>query len=83
MHVLITGSTGFLGKQTVLELKKDYELTFIGKKKKKNKNYIFCNLNNSKKISSILKSIKVIEEGCCSKPILIAFLARDTLPISK
>ena len=57
MHVLITGSTGFLGKQTVLELKKDYELTFIGKKKTKNKNYIFCNLNNSKKISSILKSI--------------------------
>jgi nucleoside-diphosphate-sugar epimerase len=35
MHVLITGSTGFLGKQTVLELKKDYKLTFIGKKKLK------------------------------------------------
>ena len=41
MHIVITGSTGFLGKETTLALKKNYKLTFIGKKKiKKKKLYI-------------------------------------------
>tara|TARA_B110000211_G_scaffold54345_1_gene60232 strand:+ start:4402 stop:5214 length:813 start_codon:yes stop_codon:yes gene_type:complete len=58
MHIVITGSTGFLGKETTLALKKNYKLTFIGKKKIKKKNYIFCNLNNSKKLKLVLEKLK-------------------------
>ena len=58
MKILITGSTGFLGKEVKLALKKNnYELFCIGKKKIKNKNYIYCNLKNIKKLNSILKNI--------------------------
>tara|TARA_B110000305_G_scaffold213107_1_gene248739 strand:+ start:719 stop:1534 length:816 start_codon:yes stop_codon:yes gene_type:complete len=58
MDILITGSTGFLGKEVKLALKKyNYKLLFIGNKKIKNKNYIYCDLKKFKKLSSILKNI--------------------------
>ena len=59
MNVLITGSTGFLGKEVVKTLNKySYNLKFLGKRKLKKKNYFFCNLNNIKKLRSILNSIE-------------------------
>jgi len=55
MNILITGSSGFLGKELVKVIdKKKYDLTFIGRKKNKKKNYIFCNLNNLKKLKNVL-----------------------------
>ena len=57
MKVLVTGSTGFLGKEVckVLKLKK-MDIYKISSKKKKG--YISCNLENKKKIKKILKEIK-------------------------
>tara|TARA_B110000971_G_C19978020_1_gene485953 strand:- start:666 stop:1481 length:816 start_codon:yes stop_codon:yes gene_type:complete len=58
MDILITGSTGFLGKEVKLALKKyNYKLLFIGNKKIKNKNYIYCDLKKLKELNSILKDI--------------------------
>ena len=60
MNVLITGSSGFLGKAVVSTLNKyKYNLIFIGKKKLQKKNYIFCNLKNLKKFKSILEGLKL------------------------
>jgi len=56
MNVLITGSSGFLGKEVVKVLnKKKYNLTFITRRKERKKNYIFCNLTDLKKLRIILK----------------------------
>ena len=56
MNVLITGSSGFLGKEVVKVLdKKKYNLTFITRRKEKEKNNIFCNLADLKKLKIILK----------------------------
>jgi dTDP-4-dehydrorhamnose reductase len=58
MNVLITGSSGFLGKEVIkILIKKKYKLTLISRKKSK-KNYIFCNLNNLKKLKVILREFK-------------------------
>ena len=55
MNVLITGCSGFLGKELVKVIdKKKNNLTFLGRKKSKKKNYIFCNLNNPKNLKNIL-----------------------------
>jgi dTDP-4-dehydrorhamnose reductase len=60
MNVLITGSSGFLGKEVVNILnKQNFNLKFISRRKIKKKNYIFCNLNNINKLKYILKSLKV------------------------
>jgi len=55
MHIVITGSTGFLGKETTLALKKNYKLTFIGKKKLKKKLYILSIIKSSYNMSEIKK----------------------------
>tara|TARA_B110000261_G_C13042207_1_gene340768 strand:+ start:324 stop:1139 length:816 start_codon:yes stop_codon:yes gene_type:complete len=58
MNVLITGSSGFLGREVVNILKENkYSLTFLGRKKIKKKNYIYCNLNNKNKIKFILNKL--------------------------
>ena len=58
MDILITGSTGFLGKEVKLAVKKyNHKLLFIGNKKIKNKNYIYCDLKKLKELNSILKDI--------------------------
>ena len=60
--ILLTGSTGFLGKSVLNELSKDYDviLTLRNKKKiKKNKNEIYFDLNNLKSYNSILKLRKI------------------------
>lgn len=56
MKVLVTGSTGFLGKEVckILKLKK-LDVYKISSKKKKG--HISCNLENQKKIKKILKEI--------------------------
>ena len=59
MNILITGASGFLGKEVTKILKKNhYNLTLIGRKNIKNKKYIYCNLNNLKKFNLILKRLK-------------------------
>jgi len=57
MKILVTGSTGFLGREVckILKLKK-IDVYKISKKKKKG--YISCNLENQKNIKKILKQIK-------------------------
>ena len=48
MNVLITGYSGFLGREVVNLLNlNQYNLIFVGRKKKR-KNFIFCNINNLK-----------------------------------
>ena len=55
MNILVTGSSGFLGREVIKIInKKKYTLTFLGRKKIKKKNYIFCNLNNLKKLKNVL-----------------------------
>jgi dTDP-4-dehydrorhamnose reductase len=59
MKILITGSTGFLGREVVkLINKKKFDLYFITRKKKKKKNYFYCNLKNSKKIKYITNILR-------------------------
>jgi dTDP-4-dehydrorhamnose reductase len=56
MNVLITGSSGFLGKEVVKILdKKKYNLTCITRRKVRKKNNIFCNLIDLKKLKIVLK----------------------------
>ena len=58
MNILITGSSGFLGKEVVNLLKNNkYYLTFLTRKKKNKKNYVFCNLNNKIRLRLILKKL--------------------------
>lgn len=59
MKILVTGSTGFLGK-VVVELidKKKNSLYFITRKKNKKKNNFYCNLDNLKKIKYITNFVK-------------------------
>ena len=60
--ILLTGSTGFLGKSVFNELFKDYDviLTLRDKKKiNKNKNEIYFDLNDLKSYNSILKLKKI------------------------
>ena len=59
MKILITGSTGLLGKALVRIIdKKKNNLYFITRKKNKKKNNYFCDLNNLKKIKYITNLIK-------------------------
>ena len=51
--ILITGSNGFIGKNLSQELKKDFEIFGIGRKKINQKNYFRINLNNKKQINKI------------------------------
>ena len=61
--ILLTGSTGFLGKCVFDELSKDYDIirTFRDKKKikKNNNNEIHFDLNDLKSYNSILKIKKI------------------------
>ena len=60
MNVLITGYSGFLGREVVNLLNlNQYNLIFVGRKKIKRKNFIFCNINNLKKFASILNNLKI------------------------
>ena len=59
MDILIIGSSGFLGKEVTITLKKSkYNLTFLSRDKVTKKNHIFCNLKNPKKLNSILEFAK-------------------------
>ena len=72
MNVLITGSTGFLGKEVSLALKqKKYNIKYISRKRFKNKNYIFCNLSNIKRLKHLSDFQK--------KSILVSSLSRIVL----
>ena len=55
MNILITGASNFLGKDVAKILKeKNYNTTIIGRKKRKIKNYIHCNLNHLKKFRVLI-----------------------------
>ena len=56
--ILITGSNGFIGKNLRQELKKDFEIFGIGRKKINQKNYFRINLNNKKQINKIFSNYK-------------------------
>jgi dTDP-4-dehydrorhamnose reductase len=59
VKILITGSTGFLGKALVrLINKKNNNLYYITRKNKKKKNNFCCNLENLKKVKYITNLIK-------------------------
>jgi len=58
MKILITGSTGFLGKVLVQLIDKEKNnLYFIIRKKNKKKNNFYCNLENLKKIKNIVNLV--------------------------
>lgn len=60
MNILITGYSGFLGKEVVNSFRENkYNLILIGRKKIKKKNYIFCNLKNLKRLKSILNCLEI------------------------
>ena len=60
MNVLITGSTGFLGEEVSLVLKqKKYNIKYISRKRLKNKNYFFCDLNYIKRLKLLLNSLQI------------------------
>jgi dTDP-4-dehydrorhamnose reductase len=59
MKILITGSEGFLGRSVVRLIKINIKnLYFVTRKKNKNKNNFYCDLNNLKKIKSIVNYLK-------------------------
>ena len=59
MKILITGSTGFLGKVLVRLINKDRNnLYFITRKKNKKENNFYCNLDNLKKVKYITNLLK-------------------------
>ena len=53
-----TGLNGFIGKNLREELKKDFEIFGIGRKKINQKNYFRINLNNKKQINKIFSNYK-------------------------
>ena len=58
MNILITGSSGFLGKEVVKLLHKNkYKLSFLVRNKNKKKNNFYCNLKNQNNIKKILNKI--------------------------
>jgi nucleoside-diphosphate-sugar epimerase len=57
MKILITGSTGFLGKVVVRLIKKKKIFT-LSRKKNKSKNNFYCHLENLNKIKYILNFLK-------------------------
>ena len=57
MKVLITGSSGFLGKEFIRLINKKNTIVLFIKKNKK-KNFIYCPLQNHKNLKKILKIIK-------------------------
>lgn len=59
MKILITGSTGFLGKAVVqLINKKNNNLYFLTRKKKRKKKNFYCNLEKLGKIKYIINILK-------------------------
>ena len=56
--ILITGSTGFVGHNLKLELKKKYDVYGLGRKTKKEKKYFKINLKNKKKVLKLFKENK-------------------------
>jgi dTDP-4-dehydrorhamnose reductase len=58
MKILITGSTGFLGKAVIRLITKKKNLYFITRNKNKNKKNFFCNLENLKKVKYIINFLK-------------------------
>ena len=54
MKILVTGSTGFLGKEVCSMLKLENKSVYKISSKKK-RGYINCNLKNHKKIKKILE----------------------------
>jgi len=57
MKILVTGSTGFLGKEVCAMLKLENNNIYKISSKKK-RGYVHCNLKNHKKIKKILKKIR-------------------------
>ena len=58
MNILITGASGFLGKEVVKLLHENkYKLSFLVRNKNKKKNYFYCNLKNQNNIKKILNKI--------------------------
>ena len=58
MRILVTGSSGFLGKEVVNLLNANkYKLLLLGRKKINKNNYFFCNLNNKNGLRLILKKL--------------------------
>ena len=59
MNILITGSTGFLGQALIREIKDSkYKLQLIVRKRQQREKKFFCNLENIKKVKSILNVLK-------------------------
>lgn len=58
MKILITGSTGFLGKVVIRNIKIKKNLFFITRNRKKRKNNFYCHLENLKKVKYIINFLK-------------------------
>jgi UDP-glucose 4-epimerase len=58
IKIILTGADGYIGHCFYKLYKKKFNILPIDKKKKHNKDVIICNLNNTKKLSSILGKFK-------------------------
>ena len=58
MKILITGSTGFLGKAVIRLITNKKNLYFITRNKNKNKKNFYCNLENLKNVKYIINFLK-------------------------
>jgi nucleoside-diphosphate-sugar epimerase len=58
MKILITGSTGFLGKVVIRQIKNKKNLFFITRNNNNNKNNFYCHLENLKKVKRIVNFLK-------------------------
>lgn len=52
--ILVVGSEGFIGKNLILKLKKNFNCISVDVKKKREKNYFFCDIRKGKDFKKLL-----------------------------
>lgn len=55
--ILVVGSEGFIGKNLILKLKKNFNCISVDIKKKRKRNYFFCDLRKGKDFKKLLSNL--------------------------